>query len=222
MEITFHHVLPVFETLCVWASQQETLCTNNTHYTANTHMNLSDSLFLLKLKKQMKLKTSFLYFHVINYIIIQFKLKGTFKSEAMFLEFSQSGPISLHPPSHSHTTVCLSIHVCLHFRTHRVYLYTFSFIQELRSSNCRGGCSTWTTLSSLTEVKRCLRTCSPTLLWNNLTGLHHWWWLFASSSTRSTQFLPECENDPDTMTGRFFLDPLLPVTFMAAVNKLLS
>lgn len=110
MEITFHHVLPVFETLCVWASQQETLCTNNTHYTANTHMNLSDSLFLLKLKKQMKLKTSFLYFHVINYIIIQFKLKGTFKSEAMFLEFSQSGPISLHPPSHSHTTVCLSIH----------------------------------------------------------------------------------------------------------------
>lgn len=83
-------------------------CVQITHTILQTH--IWTSLFLLKLKKQMKLKTSFLYFHVINYIIIQFKLKGTFKSEAMFLEFSQSGPISLHPPSHSHTTVCLSIH----------------------------------------------------------------------------------------------------------------
>lgn len=126
----------------------------------------------------------------------------------MFLEFSQSGPISLHPPSHSHTTVCpvYSYILWLHFRTHWVYLYTFSFIQELRSSNCRGGWSMWTTLSSLTEVKLCLRTCSPTLLWNNLTDLHHRWSLFASSSTRSTQLLPECDNDPDNMTGRFFLD----------------
>lgn len=129
-------------------------------------MNLS--LFVLKLKKQMKLKTSFLYFHVINYIITQIKLKGTFKSAAMFLP----GPISLHPPSHSHTTVCLSIHTFVAPFQNPPGLFIHIFFHT-RSSNCRGGCSTWTTLSSLTEVKRCLRTCSPTLLWNNLTGLHH-------------------------------------------------
>lgn len=188
-------------------------------------MNLSDSLFVIKLKKQMKLKTSFLYFHVINYIIIKFKLKGTFKSAAMFLEFSQSGPISLHPPSHSHTTVRLSIHTLVApFQNPPglfIHIFFHTRTQKLKLLSVVH-CSTWTTLSSLTEVKRCLRTCSPTLLWNNLTGLHHWLWLFASSSTWSTQFLPECENDPDTMTGCFFLDLLLPVTFMAAVNKLLS